>query len=295
MALVNLTDVPIKDSGPNYEKFDVEKNDKALIHIPDNNIVQEFVHVFHRDEPTMIERNGRKVPNWSRESFAGTFICLGDFEKVLSSPSYGDPELCPACKAMNSNPRLVERPKRTFAMNVIRYATNKRSHELRNNNVDVQVWRHADVKKLEPILMAARQVEKLNTIDFMIEADNSDWKKYIIQPNLGEVTYKQNAELTSNMKNAYDSLFPTETLIEACGKSLTADALAAEISRVQSEYRIESASDAEDTELFAGDSNNGSAAVTSASLDVAAKTTEEDLQPVELNDLNEIGSSLFEA
>jgi len=28
---------------------------------------------------------------------------------------------------------------------------------------------------------------------------------------------------------------------------------------------------------------------------VAAKTTEEVLQPVELNDLNEIGSSLFEA
>ena len=294
MALVKLTDVPIKDSGPDFEKFDVEKNDKALIHIPGDLIVQEFVHVFHRDEPTMIERNGRKVPEWSRESFAGTFICLGEFEKVLASPSYGDPENCPACKAMNTNPRLVERPKRTFAMNVIRYATNKRSYDLRNNNVDVQVWRHADVRKLEPILMAAKSVD-LKTVDFKIEADNSDWKKYIIQPNLGELTYKQNADLTSNMKNAYDNLFSTETLTDACGKKFTKDALEAEISRVASEFRLEAASAEADEALYAPSSNgSGNTIVTnnSNSMDISAKTTEDDLQPVSLNDIADIGSSI---
>lgn len=290
MGLINITDVPIKEAGPEYEKFDVEKNDKALIHIPGASIVQEHVHVFHRDEPTMIERNGRKVPEWSRESFAGTFICLGNFEKVLSSPSYGDPENCPACAAMSKNPRLVERPKRTFAMNVVRYATNKRSYDLRNNNVDVQIWRHADVRKLEPILMAAKQRD-LKTVDFMVEADNSDWKKYVIQPNLGELTYKQNSELTSNMKSAYDNLFPTEVLTEACGKKLDKGAMEAEISRVTSEYRLEKESSEADDNFFTSSTGGNTASNT---IDVSAKTTEDDLQPVDLNDIEAIGSSLFD-
>lgn len=298
MGLMDIADVQIKESGPEYEKFDVEKNDKALIHIPGDKIVSEFVHVFHRDEPTMIERNGRKVPEWSRESFAGTFICLGDFDKVLASPAYGDPEKCPACAAMNKSPRLVERPKRTFALNVIRYATNKRSFDLRNNNVDVQVWRHADVKKLEPILMANKSLKKqgkdLKSVDFMVEADNSDWKKYIIQPNLGDLTYKQNSDLTSNMKNAYDNLFPVETLIEACGRKLSKDALEAEIARVSSEHRL--AENTDDTELFNPSANGSGVMNGSSGLDVSSKTTEDDLTPVSLDDveLEEIGSSLFE-
>lgn len=285
MAFIDIESVDIKDSGPTFEKFDVEKNDKALIHIPENKVVQEFVHVMHRDEPTMVERNGRKVPEWTRESFAGSFICLGDFETVLASPSYGDPVNCPACAAMNKGAKLVERPKRTFALNVVRYATNRRSYDLRNNNVDVQIWRHADVRKLEPVLMAARQ-QPLNTIDFMVEADNSDWKKYIIQPKLGDPTFLGNDELKSNMKNAYSNLFPENSLTDACGRKLTKDALEAEISRLTSEYRL---SLQEEEDIF-----NSNTTQSAGSVDVTSKTAENDLVPVSLNDLDEISSSLFD-
>lgn len=287
MAYIDIESVDIKDSGPTFEKFDVEKNDKALIHIPENKVVQEFVHVMHRDEPTMIERNGRKVPEWSRESFAGTFICLGDFETVLSSPSYGDPANCPACAAMNKGPKLVERPKRTFALNVVRYATNRRSYDLRNNNVDVQIWRHADVRKLEPVLMAARQ-QPLNTIDFMVEADNSDWKKYIIQPKLGDPTFVSNDELKSNMKNAYGNLFPEASLTDACGRKLSKDALQSEIGRLESEYRLASQ---EESDLFGG---TASTSQDTTSVDVTERTSENDLVPVSMNDLDEISNSLFD-
>lgn len=287
MALVNMNDVDIKESGPDFEKFDVEKNDKALIHIPQNKVVQEFVHVFHREEPMMIERNGRKVPNWSRESFAGSFICHGDFETVLANPTFGDPTNCPACRAMNKEPKLVERPKRTFAMNVVRYATNKRSYDLRNNNVDVQIWRHADIRKLEPILEAARERE-LNTMDFKIEADNSDWKKYMIQPSLADKpAFTTKDELKANMKDAYDSLHSAEDLTNACGRRLASEALEAEITRLVSEWRLEASEDGEDGDgLFA--SSSDSSAV------VEDKTSEGDLQAVPVDDLDKLSSSLFD-
>ncbi len=296
MGLVDLTSVEIKDSGPSFDKFDVEKNDKALIHIPNNEVVQEFVHVFHREEPTMIERNGRKVPEWTRESFAGTFICTGDFETVLASPSYGDPSNCPACRAMNKTPKLVERPKRTFALNVVRYATNRRSYELRNNNVEVQVWRHADVRKLEPILNAARELaqngEKLNSVDFCVEADNSDWKKYMITPSLAkEPAFRGNDTLKANMKEAYTGLFPTEQLVEACGRKLDSEALDAEISRLVAEHRLEAEQDS-DSELFTAASSTSDSTNTDTSA-VTAKTTEDDLTTLPMDELDDI-NALFE-
>jgi hypothetical protein len=289
MALVDITTVEVKESGPSYDKFDVEKNDKARIHIPSGKVVQENVHVFHREEPTMIERNGRKVPEWSRESFAGTYICLGDFETVMSSPSYGDPANCPACKAMNSGTRLIERPKRTFALNVVRYATQKRSTDLRNKNVENQVWRHADVRKIEPILNAARE-KPLNEIDFLIEADNSDWKKYQIQPSLGEPAFTKDTELKANMKNAYDNQFSVEVLVDACGKKLTVDALTAEVSRLEAEHRLESAQEAT-TEVFTTSDDTTSS---NGFVDIEEKTTADDLVVMKLDDVNNLNESLFE-
>jgi len=290
MALVDLSSVEVKESGPSYDKFDVEKNDKARIHIPSGKVVQENVHVFHREEPTMIERNGRKVPEWSRESFAGTFICLGDFETVMSSPSYGDPENCPACKSMNAGARLIERPKRTFALNVVRYATQKRSTELRNNNVENQIWRHADVRKIEPILQAARE-KPLNQIDFLIEADNSDWKKYQIQPSLGDPLFTKTDELKSNMKNAYENQFDEATLTGACGQKLSLEALSAEIHRLEAEHRLEAAQEAT-SDVFSG--SGDSPLNSGGTVDIENKTTEDDLQVVPMSDINDINESLFE-
>lgn len=294
MGLMDITNVDIKEAGPSFDKFDVEKNDKALIHIPEPKVIQEFVHVFHRDEPMMTERNGRQVPTWSRESFAGSFICTGDFETVMSNPSYGDPTNCPACRAMNKSPKLVERPKRTFAMNVVRYATKPRSFDLRNNNVDVQVWRHADIRKIEPILLAAKQSGgDLSKIDFMIEADNSDWKKYMIQPKLGNPTFTENDDLKSNMKEAYDNLFDQDTLTEAIGRKLPTEALESEISRLMTEYKLEAEGDSDDGGLFVK-SDDSSDSDASSDADVEDKTTSDDLQQVDENDLTSIGNSLFD-
>lgn len=294
MGFTDLTNITIKESGPNFEKFDVEKNDKALIHIPDGGVVQHFVHVLHRDAPVMVERNGRKVPQWSRESFAGTFICTGDFETVGNNPSHGDPTNCPACRSMNKEPRLVERPKRTFAMNIVRYATQKRSYDLRNNNLEVQVWRHADTRKLEPIIVAANQLKNegktISEIDFAIEADNSDWKKYTIVPTR-VAQYTQNGELQSAMDDAKDSLFSSETLDEACGKKLSADELQSEINRLEAEYRLESAP-AEEEDLFAKSSSSSSddGASEPAGVTASSQTQASDLDEDDVNELEDFFS-----
>jgi len=298
MALVDLTSVEVKEAGPEYEKFDVEKNDKARIHIPSGKVVQEFVHVFHREEPTMIERNGRKVPEWSRESFAGTFICLGDFETVMQSPSYGDPTNCPACAAMKAGPKLVERPKRTFAMNVIRYATHRRTTDLRNNNVENQVWRHADQRKIEPILNAAKE-KPLNEIDFLVEADNSDWKKYQIQPSLGAPAFTTSDELKANMKVAYEAQFSADVLTEACGRKLSKDALESEVNRLVSEHRLEAEQEATADVFTPAENMIDPLAGSGGEVDITSRTTEDDLGSVPLMDMEgiqkgDLSNSLFD-
>lgn len=233
MAYVDLTEIEVQSDRPQFEKFDVEKNDKARIMLPSGKIVQYFVHVLHSDVPDMVEgNNGRMRPQWSRESFAGTVICTGDPAVVARNPKYGDPEGCPACAAMqDERGHLVEMPKKTYAMNVIKYATKPGSNlpPLRNLNVEVQLWKHADKNKINPIIEAAQQVP-VDKIDFLITADNSDWKKYTIGTAAdGSALYLQNEDLAKAVEEAKKDLYDEATLTSACGKSLSKEELAAEI------------------------------------------------------------------
>jgi hypothetical protein len=290
MGLTDLASIDIKESsGPSFEKFDVEKNDRALIHIPSGEVAHHFVHVFHREEPTMVETpDGRKVPRWSRESFAGMYICTGDMNKVAGSPSYGDPVNCPACRAMNGEHRLIERPKRTFALNVIRYMTNKREISLRNNNVEVQLWRHADLRKIEPIKLAAQQ-KPLDQIDFIIEADNSDWKKYSIQPSIQEPVFTRNSELAANVESAKNNLYSSDVLTEACGKNLPADQLEVEVNRLMQEFQLEQRSGS--SQVAAAQTPQATPAVSLNGVSVDDKATEAELEQIDLSGLGDFLNS----
>ena len=281
--LTDLSGIVLKESGPDFQKFDVEKNDRALIHIPSTKVAQHFVHVLRTTEPEMVENsNGKKVPRWSQDSFAGMVVCTGDFNKVLTNPFFGDPNGCAACRQMNSDPRLVEAPKRTFALNVIKYATQKRAYDLRNNNVEVMLWKHADQKKIEPIMLAAQQ-QPLDSIDFMIEADNSDFKKWQIQPKLGAPSFEGNEQLAANVEEAKENLYDADTLNAACGRMHSAEELEAEISRLVSEYRLSKAP--ADTSAYSdsADSSEGPADPT----DSSANATSDDVKEISLDDFKD--------
>lgn len=233
MSYVDLTEIEVQSDRPQFEKFDVEKNDKARIMFPSGMIVQHWVHVLHSDVPEMVEGNyGKLRPQWSRESFAGSVICTGDAKTVARNPKYGDPEGCPACAAMqDERGHLVETPKKTYAMNVIKYATKPGTNlpPLRNLNVEVQLWKHADKNKINPIIEAAQQVP-VDKIDFLITADNSDWKKYTIGTAAdGSALYLQNEDLGKAVEEAKKDLYDEDTLTAACGKKLSKDELAAEV------------------------------------------------------------------
>lgn len=233
MAYVDLTEIEVQSDRPQFEKFDVDKNDKARIMIPSGMIMQHFVHVLHTDAPEMVTNQyGKLRPEWTRESFAGSVICTGDAKVVGRNPKYGDPANCPACAAMQDDrAQLVEQPKKTYAMNVIKYATKPGSNlaPLRNLNVEVQLWKHADKNKINPIIEAAQQVP-VDKIDFLITADNSDWKKYTIGTAAdGSALYLQNEELGKAVEDAKKDLYNEETLTAACGKKLSVEELDAEV------------------------------------------------------------------
>lgn len=239
---VNIGDISLADDDrPQFEKFDLGKNEQARINIPSPNVEIHFVHVFHSDTPEMVDTNyGKKKPEWARESYAGSFICTGDKKVVGKNNRYGDPANCAACKAMHqSGPNLIEFPKRNYAMNVIRYSTrNNDNMKLRNKNVEVQLWKHGDDKKIGPIITASKQVKgKIDTLDFLVSDDEgSDWKKWNIQPAIGGALHSKDVDLGQNYKDAKSELHDEATLTRAIGKLLSPEELEAEVQMLYNQY-----------------------------------------------------------
>lgn len=241
MSLIDLTDISTDNGRPNFDKFDIDKNDKVRIVVPKLAVAQEYVHVFHTDAPVMETNDrGKQVPRWSRESFGGMFICTGDHDTVASNPRYGDPAGCPACRRMHDeSARLIETPRRTFAMNVVQYSTKVGDNlTLRNKNVNVKLWRHADVKKVETLIDIARQVDKkIHTVDILISADNTEWKKLTITPAVDGALYMKDDELKKGVATAIkNELYDADTLKAACGRPVTEEEMEIEIKRIYQQF-----------------------------------------------------------
>lgn len=246
MSITDLTSINTERNRPTFDRFSIEKNSKARILLPSTRIASFYVHVFHSDEPEMRTNDyGRQVPKWDVSSFAGTYICAGDPTTIARNPRYGDPANCPACAAMNDPEKanLIEFPKQTFAMNIIEYTTRPGTYDLRNKNVEVKVWKHADMNKLQPIKLAASQLDDITKVDFLIESDNTEWKKLNINYSLGGAEYTKDEVLGSAVREIItNELYDEDTLTLACGKKLSSDEMAAEVNTLYGQFNSQSAS-----------------------------------------------------
>lgn len=233
MSIIDITQASVRSDGPNYNKFDIQKdNMKARILVPNTNIAQAHVHSVYRSEAVMTENNGRVRPEWDNTSYAGSYLCTGDFDKVAAAPSYGDPQACPACAAMNNGPKVVSAPKKTFALNVLQYQTKPNTYEVRGNQVEAKLWKHGDDKKIQPIITALGETgRKINQIDFLIECppDGMMFKKWQITFS-EQVAYTKDDTLKAAVVAAIDAdLYSNEELEAACGEKVTAEQLGAKI------------------------------------------------------------------
>lgn len=296
MGIVDINNASTREEGPNYNKFDIEKNDKARIVIPNGKIAQNFVHSLYRSAPTLTEDNGRTRKEWESSSFSGSVICTGDFDKVASSPSYGDPDGCAACKAMHDGGvQVATAPRKTFALNVIQYTTKKNEYAVRNLNVDVCLWKHSDDKKINPIKTALGETEKpISQIDFLIEADGSMFKKWQITFT-HPPAYAKNDQLKEAVKAAMDNeLYSEEDLIAACGQQLTREALEAKIREVRSQVpaALTDTSDGMFTAAATSVTKNESASDDLSGLEELGKTQESDLETLVADDVSSLENLL---
>ena len=118
------------------------------------------------------------------------------------------------------------------------------------------------------------------------------WKKYQIQPSLEMPVFTTNDELKSNMKNAYESQFDSDLLTAACGKSLSEDALGAEISRVTAEFRLETEQEATADVFEATVSETSALDSGGGTVDITSRTTEDDLGSVSISDMGELQGTM---
>lgn len=233
MSIIDITQATVRADGPSYNKFDIQKDNlKARILIPTTNIAQCFVHSLYRSEAVMTENNGRPRPEWDNSSYAGSYICTGDFDKVAKATSYGDPEGCPACAAMHGGPKVVSAPKKTFALNVLQYQTKPNTTQVAGKQVEAKLWKHGDDKKIGPIITALSETGRnINQIDFLIECDPAgiQFKKWQIAFS-EQVAYTKDETLKASVVEAIkNDLYDNDALMAACGEKVTAEQLGTEV------------------------------------------------------------------
>jgi len=233
MSIVDITQASLRAEGPDYSKFDFQKgNNKARILLPNTNIAQAFVHSLYRSEAMMVaDDKGRLKADWENSTYAGSFICTGDFAKVAASPTYGDPDNCPACASLHSGPRVASAPKKQFGMNVIRYQTKPNDFEVIGDGVVVELWKHGNDRNIAPIVTALKETGKpINHLDFLIETDGSVFKKLAIQMMFPAAYGKEGREgLKAAVVSAMDRLYPEETLLSALGEKVSKEELASNV------------------------------------------------------------------
>ncbi|MCW4026118.1 MAG: hypothetical protein NWE76_01375 [Candidatus Bathyarchaeota archaeon] len=275
MSITDLLNVNTESNrGPSFERFKMDKLEKARILVPSPKIAQFYTHVFHNDVPVQKEMpNGRTRNVWDTKSFSGMYICTGNTEVVSKNPRYGDPENCASCASLHDpdKAQLIEPAKKTFALNVIRYTTNTGTYDVRNRNISVEVWKHGDVNKLQPIQLAASQTD-LSKIDFLIEADNSEWKKLQINYTLDGAAYLKDEKLKQAVEEAIENdLYDEEVLTNACGRKVSAEEMQAEVTALFKQFETAhgaSSDKEEDAEGF--------------------ETSDNGLEDVEINELSSL-------
>lgn len=220
---MDLAAIPLRGDGPDYTKFDIKDELKARIVIPSGQVAVKHVHSLYREEATMVKNKwGKDVPEWDNSSYAGGYICLGDQETVGKAPQYGDPQACPMCAAMNSGPKIVSRPKKSFALNTVRYSTKPNTFEIGSLALEAGLWKHGDEKKISPLQTAITEGGKpVQEFDFLIESDGSAYKKWQIS-FLETPAYKKNADLGAAMQPFIDNpKYSIDDLTAALGDLLT--------------------------------------------------------------------------
>lgn len=232
--IIDITEATVRSDGPDYNKFNfVKGNDNARVMVPSLGIACAMVHSLYRSEAEMVQDDkGRLKPEWEGSTYAGTFLCTGDFEKVSNNPMFGDPENCAACASLLSGPRVADRAKKQYGLNVLRYSTKPNAYDVVSDVVTVELWKHGNDRNIKPIVTAFKEsdAEKISHLDFLIETDGSIYKKLSIQPGRSMWRAEGNEGLKNAVVAAMGSLYTDEQLVGALGDKVSKEELAAAVS-----------------------------------------------------------------
>lgn len=178
-----------KKSNFDYPKLSLDQNEKARVCVLDNPYM-EYVHTLRKvitenGQPIMETQKFGRNQERSREvpqtDFVGKFICLGDMDTLKTKEV--DPDGCPACKAHLENSGAVDKPRRRFAVHVIKYQTRKGTFNLQEPfQVELMAWEFTE-GRYESLTDIRTEHGALNQIDLCLgPCTNKGFQKYDIIP-----------------------------------------------------------------------------------------------------------------
>lgn len=281
-----------------FDKLKLEKDEKArgvLLEYPTfawTHVLRAPKIVDGRPVKIMKQRRARKgeVEGDRYEDYDMDFIggplCLGDLAAIKDKGS--DPDNCPACRASRESEHIPP-PERRFAVNLIRYATNRDGKVITPFSCGLIVWRFPE-RMFNSLTAINTEYEASGGIrgkDLILTCVSSQYQTYEIMIG-GQNVWAVNDEIKTRVLETYRAN-RIEDLEATVGRRVNATLIAddvrrvrerwADVERINSGYRGPDVTAAADTAALGADLNrllataNGTPALTAPATTAPAPTS----------------------
>lgn len=243
MARVTFEKTNIRQDDTKFPQLKLESNEMARIVCIEQVPECQWVHTLRapkidkgRAVITVKERrNGEKYEDYEMD-FIGRPICLGD-EGILADRGV-DPQNCPAC-ALAVSGDMVDRPRRRFAMHVLKYATKPGTTDLLPQfNMQLLVWAFTD-RTFERLTNFTQEWGSLLQHDLLLgPCTNQLFQQFDINVS-GKAEWtasEDRKELAISMFK--DNKISDEALAEFCGRRVERSWLLEDLEKIKERWRL---------------------------------------------------------
>ncbi len=245
MARLGFNEDNRKRDASSFPKLKLDSNEMARILVIEKEPWSEYVHTLRA--PKIVngqpvekteERDGVTTTTLEMD-FIGNPICLGD-AGILTDEGI-DPTNCPMC-ALAKEGDMVDPPRRRFALNILRYATQPGSVDIKDPfSVDVYVWAFTDMI-YNKLLDFTKEWDNLQEHDLLLgPCTNKSFQKFDIgiskKAEWMENTERQAFAVETFKKNHADE----EILRAMCGRVAKRSFIEEDLAKVRQRWSVANA------------------------------------------------------
>lgn len=166
--------------------------------------------------------------------FVGNPICLGNDGKIREKGT--DPDNCPACEAAERGDG-AKKPKRRYAMNVIRYALNQRSEPVVPFSCSCTVWSFTENRATD-LRGFAKEYGDLRQRDLILgPCEDKNWQRYDVKVGARALWLTSGDDVKKFVIDTFRNN-RIEDLTSACGRQQDRNFMIQDLRKIEERWAI---------------------------------------------------------